>query len=108
MRPRNPIQFLRTIALVEAMSFLLLLGVAMPLKYFAGMPGAVKAAGWAHGVFFIVFCVSLAQTVMVARWSIGRAAVVFVSALLPFGPIVIDGRMREYAREFRQRYAEVS
>ena len=105
MRPPNPIQFLRTVALVEAVSFLLLLGVAMPLKYFAGMPGAVKAVGWAHGVLFVAFCLSLLQTVIVARWSIGRAALVFVSSLLPFGPIVIDGRMREYAREFRRRHA---
>jgi integral membrane protein len=105
MRPNNPVTFLRTIALIEAISFLLLVGVAMPLKYLAGMPGAVKVVGWAHGVLFVVFCISLLQTVIVARWSIGRAALVFVSALLPFGPIVIDGRMREYVREFRERFA---
>ena len=37
---------LRAVALVEGISFLILLGVAMPLKYFAGMPQAVTFAGW--------------------------------------------------------------
>lgn len=105
-RRPNPIHFLRTIALIEAVSFLILLGVAMPLKYFAGMPGAVKAVGWAHGVLFIVFCFSLAQTTVIARWPLSRAALVFVAALLPFGPIVLDGRMRQFAREFRRLYAD--
>ena len=41
--------------MVEGVSFLLLMGVAMPLKYFAGMPEAVKLAGWCHGVFFILY-----------------------------------------------------
>lgn len=106
MRPRNPIQFLRTIALIEAVSFLILLGVAMPLKYLAHMPGAVKAFGWVHGLLFITFCIALVQTIRVARWPMGRAAKVFVAALLPFGPIVLDSRMRRYSREFRARYAD--
>ena len=46
MPRRNPIPVLRTIALVEGASFLMLLFIAMPLKYFAGMPMAVKVAGW--------------------------------------------------------------
>ncbi len=97
---RNPIPLLRTIAIVEGISFLILLGVAMPLKYYAGMPMAVKWFGWAHGVLFMAFGLSLLQTMIVARWSIVRAATVFISALLPFGPFILDRRMREYAAEF--------
>jgi len=41
MASANPIPFLRRIAKAEAISFLLLLGVAMPLKYVAGIPMAV-------------------------------------------------------------------
>ena len=100
MASRNPVQFLRRVALIEGISFLVLLGVAMPLKYFAGMPGAVKVVGWAHGVLFVVFCAALLQTMVVAKWSIGRAALVFVASLVPFGPFVIDGKMRQYAEEF--------
>jgi integral membrane protein len=72
----------------------------MPLKYFAGQPGAVKVAGWIHGLLFIVFCGALLRTIVVARWPLARAALVFVAALLPFGPFVVDRRMKEYAEEF--------
>src|SRR5687767_10841497 len=103
MHTRNPIPFLRVTALAEAVSFLVLLGVAMPLKYFAGQPGTVKVVGWAHGLLFVVFCVALLRAVVVARWPLGRSAVIFVAALLPFGPFVVDRRMREYEAEFRLR-----
>ena len=85
-----------------------MLGVAMPLKYFAGMPGAVKVVGWAHGVLFVVFCAALVWTMVVAKWSIGRAALVFVASLVPFGPFVIDGRMKGYAEEFASRATRIS
>ena len=53
---RTTVGRLRAAGMVEAVSFLLLLGVAMPLKYFAGMPLAVKFAGWIHGLLFLAFC----------------------------------------------------
>ena len=97
---RNPIPLLRRLSLAEGASFLLLLGVAMPLKYFAGLPAAVKVAGWAHGLLFAGLCALLLYTVVVARWPLGRAALVFVAALLPFGPFVVDRRMKRYEQEF--------
>jgi integral membrane protein len=100
----NPIPFLRITGLSEAVSFLVLLGVAMPLKYLAGLPMAVKVGGWIHGVLFIVLCAALLRTLIVAKWPPGRAALIFVAALLPFGPFVMDRRMRQYDDEFRQRF----
>jgi integral membrane protein len=97
---KNPISFLRQVALVEGVSFLLLLGVAMPLKYLAHLPQAVKWTGWAHGILFVIFGVALLQAMLVAKWSIGRAAMVFIGALLPFGPFVLDRRMKEYEAEY--------
>ena len=94
---------LRAAGLVEACSFLILVGVAMPLKYFAGQPGAVKVFGWIHGLLFIIFCGALFRTVLIARWPLGRAALIFVAALLPFGPFVVDRRMKKYAEEFTVR-----
>jgi integral membrane protein len=102
---KNPIQFLRTVALAEAVSFLLLLGIAMPLKYFAGLPMAVKVAGWLHGALFVVFSLALLQAMIVARWPLSRGALVFVAGLLPGGPFVMDGRMHAYDAELRQRQA---
>ena len=96
----NPIPFLRKVALTEAVSFLVLLGIAMPLKYIAHLPIAVKVAGWTHGVLFITFCIALWRAWILAKWPTNRAAMLFVAALLPFGPFVIDRRMRQWEAEF--------
>lgn len=99
---KNPIPLLRIITLVEGVSFLVLLGVAMPLKYFAGLPLAVRVAGSIHGALFIAFGLLLLRTMFVARWTMLRGAIVFLGALLPFGPFVMDRRMRAYEAEFRR------
>ena len=102
---KNPILFLRYAGLVEAVSFIVLVGIAMPLKYFAGLPIAVKLAGSIHGGLFVVLCVALLQTMLVAKWPLGRGALVFLAALFPFGPFLIDRRMLGYEAEFRDRRA---
>ena len=96
---KNPVPYLRRITLIEGISFLLLLGIAMPLKYFADMPMAVKIVGWAHGLLFVAFCFVLLHTMIRARWSFARAATVFVASLLAFGPFVLDRRMRHWEKE---------
>jgi integral membrane protein len=96
---KNPVSLLRRLTLLEGVSFLLLLGVAMPLKYFAGMPMAVKIFGWAHGLLFVTFCFALLRTMLNTGWSCTRAATVFVASLLPFGPFILDRRMKEWEHE---------
>ena len=85
--------FLRSTAWLEALSFLVLLGVAMPLKHLAGMPMAVKVVGWIHGVLFMVFCAALLRAMIRHRWSLARATAIFIVALIPFGPFVFDRRI---------------
>ena len=80
----------RIIAITEGISFLLLLGVAMPLKYFAEMPMAVKIAGWIHGVLFILYIGALLHAGIKYRWSIEKMAILFIASLLPFGPFAAD------------------
>lgn len=105
MSVKNPVASLRMIGLSEAVSFLVLVGIAMPLKYVADRPGAVKVFGWVHGVLFMVFCIALLRTMIVARWPMGRAGLLLIAALLPFGPFLVDGRMKRYAAEFDARAA---
>ena len=93
--PTSPIRRLRTIGIFEGLSFLVLLGIAMPLKYFAGIPEAVKIVGWAHGILFIALCAALLNAKRVAHWTIQQAGRVVIAALLPFGPFVIDGWLRK-------------
>lgn len=97
---KNPIPFLRKIARWEAYSFLVLVGIAMPLKYWAGLPQAVRIVGSVHGLLFLVFCVSLLQTMLIAKWPIGRSALIFISSLVPFGPLLLDRRMAGYEQQF--------
>jgi integral membrane protein len=92
------IERLRTAGKVEGVSYLLLLGVAMPLKYFAGLPLAVKVAGWIHGGLFVVFVSVLALAMLRARLSFANARAAFIASLLPFGPFVIDRRLEAVAR----------
>lgn len=92
------IDHLRTAGKVEGVSYLLLLGVAMPLKYFAGLPLAVKIVGWLHGVLFVVFLIALVLAMLRARLSFAHALSAFIASLLPFGPFVIDRRLEAVAR----------
>jgi integral membrane protein len=90
----NAVRRLRLVGVVEGVSFLLLLGVAMPLKYMAGMPLAVRLVGWAHGLLFILYAAALAAAFSQRRWSAGRALWLFVASLLPGGPFLTHGWLR--------------
>ena len=94
----TPVGRLRALGITEGISFLILLGIAMPLKYMAGLPLAVKIFGWAHGVLFVAFCVALLQAHQARGWPVSRSARVFVAALIPFGPFVIDRSLRDEDR----------
>jgi integral membrane protein len=95
----TPLTWLRRIGLLEGASFLLLLGVAMPLKYVAGYPMAVKIAGWAHGLLFTLLLGLLFLTMQERSWPWKRGAMVLLAALVPFGPFVIDRRLRDEERD---------
>lgn len=95
----SPISLLRRLALIEGTSFLILLFLAMPLKYLADQPLAVKWVGWIHGLLFVAFAIQLAVVFFQYRWPVGRAALVMTAALIPFGPWLIDGRMKGYIEE---------
>lgn len=99
---KTPIGRLRAIGLLEGASFLILLGVAMPLKYWLDIPIAVKIVGWTHGLLFIGFCAALANATRSSGWGIGRAGLGFVAALLPFGTFVFDGTLRREQRALRE------
>jgi integral membrane protein len=91
---RTPVGRFRAVALIEGVSYLVLLGIAMPLKYFAGFPEAVLAVGWAHGVLFVLYLVSLAEVSLARRWRLVRILVAFVASLVPFGTFLLDARLR--------------
>lgn len=97
--PASPIPWLRYTAMAEGVSYLLLLGVAMPLKYLADMPMAVKVVGWAHGLLFILLMLLL--VVCFPRLKFKWTAITFIAALLPFGPFVIDHKLKRFDQPTR-------
>ncbi len=86
----NSLRRFRKVSIAEGVSFLLLLFIAMPLKYFADSPAMVKYVGWAHGVLFVAYLIVGLQTAIVCKWSIGRVALGVIASVLPFGPFVFE------------------
>lgn len=84
----------RKVAVAEGLSYLLLLFVAMPLKYWADMPLAVKYTGWVHGILFVLYAVCLLMAWQEQKWRFGKAVLIFVASLLPFAPFIVDKRLK--------------
>lgn len=95
---RTPIGRLRGIAFFEGISFLLLLGVAMPLKYFAGFPAPVKIIGWIHGLLFVLYLIAVAEVSLKRQWSWAQILGALLASVLPFGTFVLDARLRQEER----------
>ena len=95
MRPdlKTAVGRLRLCGMLEGISFLLLLGIAMPLKYVFHLPQAVKYTGWVHGLLFITFMLLILLAWLERRISFGHAALAFVASLIPFGPFLIDRKL---------------
>ncbi len=83
----------RAVGILEGISFLLLMGIAMPLKYFAGMPRAVTYTGWIHGVLFVAYGAVVFKALIDRKISFGWSVAAFFASLIPFGPFLIDRRL---------------
>ncbi len=87
---KKTFSWFRKVAFAEGISFIVLLFVAMPLKYLAHIPIAVTICGGLHGVLFVAFII-LAREVKSDykkdfRW-LGKA---FLASILPFGTFIAD------------------
>jgi len=86
---------LRIVGIIEGISYLILLFIAMPLKYWAGQPIFVRIFGMAHGILFVLFVLMLLVVWFDRRWPFTRVFVAFLASLLPFGNFVLDARLRK-------------
>ena len=78
------------ISRLEASSFLLLLGIAMPLKYIWEDPSWVQVIGMLHGLLFIAY-IALAFILRAQQnWPFKQLIVVMVCSLLPFGQFYVE------------------
>jgi integral membrane protein len=85
----------RKIAFAEGVSFLVLLLVAMPLKYFANIPMAVTVVGGLHGVLFVGFMVLAYLVKEGYNKSYGWMVKAFLASIIPFGTFVMDKHWRK-------------
>lgn len=93
---KNFIRRFRIIGQMEGASFLILLGIAMPMKYLLDIPEPVKMIGWAHGLLFVLYVAGVGQAKFTLNWSWKQVFFALVASVIPFGPFIID---RQYLKE---------
>ncbi len=88
----------RRIALAEGISMVVLVLIAMPLKYLTDLtwgPLTVKYVGWAHGLLFIAYVIFLLLCWDAYKWSFKRVVVFFLASLIPFAPFLVERQLKE-------------
>ncbi|WP_461303244.1 DUF3817 domain-containing protein [Aureisphaera sp.] len=89
------IKTFKIISVLEALSFLILLVIAMPLKYVWDRPEMVQVVGMAHGILFMLYIVGAYYMKEKLQWSWSVFLVVLFCSVLPFGPFYAE---RKYLR----------
>jgi integral membrane protein len=89
------IQTLRIVGFIEGLSFLLLLFIAMPMKYVWGNPVLVKYVGMGHGILVIAFLLLLLMVCEREKWSLNMYIAGLAAAILPFGTFVYDRKLKK-------------
>ena len=87
---KNPLPAFTWIGYAEAISFLVLLGIAMPLKYAAGIPEVVLVVGWIHGILWTLYMLAASRCRSVYKWRFRMFLGAALASVLPFGPFVFD------------------
>lgn len=78
---------------IEGVSLLVLLLLAMPLKYLAHQPLAVTAVGSVHGLLWVIYMLMLAQLWLTRKWPFSTVVLAGVASVLPFGPWWFERRV---------------
>ncbi len=91
--PSSQLSILRLLAYLEGISFLLLLGVGMPLKYLYGMPKPNLIMGMSHGVLFMGYCTWVYIVKSEQKWKFSKTFWAVLAAFLPFGTFVADAKL---------------
>ncbi len=91
----TPLGKLRILGFGEAISWLLLLGFAMPLKYIWHQPMPVRYVGWVHGILFMAYIAQAYNVSQSNNWSIKKLLTAFIAAFLPFGTFVFDKQLKK-------------
>jgi len=91
---KTPVGRLRLISFLDGVSYLILVGIAMPLKYLADIPTAVRIPGMIHGVLFILLCLALLVVLITRKLPFRWGVITFICALLPLAPFFLDRKLK--------------
>jgi len=90
---KTNIGFLRLIAFLEGMSYLVILFITMPLKYMFDMPEPTRPVGMAHGVLFILYVILVMMVQSKYKWSLKTTSWALLASIIPFGTFVADAKI---------------
>lgn len=90
MTLNQQIRIFKWVSILEGISFLLLLLVAMPLKYIWDMPLMVQQVGMYHGILFIAYVLGAFYLYKPLNWTLKTLLIVCLSSVLPLGPFYVE------------------
>ena len=99
---RTSVGRLRLIGILDGTSLLVLLFIAMPLKYMADQPLMVPYTGWAHGLLFVLFMLAAFMVYIERSWPFTKLLLAFLAAFFPFGTFLFDARLKKEDLQKRQ------
>lgn len=89
---------MRLTGIIEGLSFIILLVVAMPLKYVWGKPEMVRIVGMAHGVLFVLYIFLTVVAKFQYPWTWKRIMILWIASVVPFGTFYADYKMLRHER----------
>ena len=86
----------RIVSILEGLSYLILLFIAMPIKYIGNDESWVKMFGMPHGLLFVAYVILAFLIKSEMKWDTKTFLIVLVASILPFGTFYVD---KKYLRE---------
>ncbi len=96
----NPVALVRLTGILDGLSLLLLLGIAMPLKYWADMPYAVTLAGSVHGGIVVVYAAAVVYAQIRLQWHVGWTLSSAAAAFIPFANFILERALKRREASF--------
>jgi len=89
----------RITALLEGVSYILLLCIATPIKYLKDDPQYVKMLGMPHGILFMAYIVMAVIISKDMKWSSRTLWIVLLASVIPFGTFYIDNKYLKKSKD---------
>jgi len=96
----EPLHRFRILALIEGISFLLIFGVSLPLKYMLGYTTIPYIIGMSHGVLFVLYVIMAIELIIRRRVTFFQFLRIIFASIIPFGTFFNDKMLKEQQLKF--------